>query len=50
LSIFFQIIDAPFPEEVEDREENSELPNSPMVVEDGLNEIPLTLGFDSQMF
>jgi hypothetical protein len=35
----------PFPEEVEDRES----PNSHTVVEASLDEISLTLGFDSQM-
>jgi hypothetical protein len=39
------MIDAPFPKEVKD----TTLPNSRMVVKTGLVEIPLTLGFDSQM-
>jgi hypothetical protein len=39
----------PFPEEVEDRDENRDMLNSHVVVESGLDEIPLTLGFDSQM-
>ncbi len=43
---FFQIIRAPF----FDKAENRELPNSCTVVEVGLNEIPLTLGFNFQMF
>ncbi len=47
--LFFQIINAPFPKEVEDKEEDRELPNSRMVVEVSLDEIPPTLGFDSQM-
>jgi hypothetical protein len=47
---FFQIIKAPFPKEAKNKEENMESPNSHAVVEAGLDEIPLTLGFDSQMF
>jgi hypothetical protein len=39
----------PFPKEVEDKEEDRELPNSRMVVEASLDEISPTLGFDSQM-
>ncbi len=31
--LLFQIIDAPFPKEVEDKEENMELPNSHTIVE-----------------
>jgi hypothetical protein len=50
LFIFFQIINVPFPEEAKDKEEDRELPNSRMVVEIGLDEIPSTLGFDFQMF
>jgi hypothetical protein len=39
----------PFPEEVED-EEDVESPNSRMIVEAGLDEIPPTSIFDPQMF
>jgi hypothetical protein len=39
----------PFFKEVEDTEEDKESPNSCMVVEAGLDEIPPTLGFDFQM-
>jgi hypothetical protein len=34
---------------MEDREEVKESPNSHAIVEANLDEIPLTLGFDSQM-
>ncbi len=47
ICLLFQIIDAPFPKETKDREENMELLNSRTVVEAGLDEIPRTLGFDS---
>jgi hypothetical protein len=47
--LFFQIIDAPFLKEAEDREENMESQNSHMVVEVNSDEIPQTLGLDSQM-
>jgi len=50
ISLFFQIIDAPFLKEAEDREENMESPNSHMVVEVDSDEIPQTLGLDFQMF
>jgi len=50
ISLFFQIIDAPFFKEVEDREENMESPNSHMVVEVDSDEIPQTLCLDFQMF
>jgi hypothetical protein len=50
ICLLFQIIDAPFPKEAEDREKNMELPNSRMVVEADLDEIPRNLGLDFQMF
>jgi hypothetical protein len=50
ISLFFQIIDAPFLKEAEDMKENMESPNSHTVVVADLDEIPQTLGLDSQMF
>ncbi len=50
LSIFFQTIDAPFPEGATNREESMESPNSRMVIEASLDEIPWTSSFNSQMF
>jgi hypothetical protein len=47
---FFQIIEAPFPKEAKNKEENMESPNSHAIVEVGLDEISLTLGFDFEMF
>jgi hypothetical protein len=38
-----------FPKEAKDTEEDRESPNSLVVVEVGVDEIPPTLGFDSQM-
>jgi hypothetical protein len=35
---------------VKDKEEGMEAPNSHVIVEASLDEIPLTLGFNSQMF
>jgi hypothetical protein len=43
ICLLFQIIYAPFLKEAKDREENMESPNSRMVVEAGLDEIPQTL-------
>jgi hypothetical protein len=47
--LFFlkKIIGAPFFEEAKDNEENRESPNSHVLVEANLDEIPLTLGFNS---
>jgi hypothetical protein len=39
-----------FPREAEDRKEYMESPNSHLVVEVALHEIPSTLGFNFQMF
>jgi hypothetical protein len=45
-----KIIGAPFLKEAEDRKEDMESPNSRAIVEVGLDEISLTLGFNFQMF
>jgi len=50
ICLLFQIIDAACIKEAKDRKKDMESPNSCMFVELGLDEIPLTSGFDTLIF